>query len=101
MGTTGLLVAAIWSYQNTWGQYILRAAASFRGAMQLHGGRDMPRLPSSASSARAPERLISSKWIPLMNQFNHSLLKAARFLPMRQQLSPDAVALPWPALGKI
>lgn len=37
--------------------------------MQLQEGRGMPSLPSSASSARAPEKFISSKWILMMNQF--------------------------------
>lgn len=36
----------------------------------------MPSLPSSASSARAPERFISSKWIPIMNRFKSWSIKS-------------------------
>lgn len=43
-------------------------ARIFGGVVQLQGGRGMPSLPSSASSARAPEKFISSKWILMMNQ---------------------------------
>lgn len=35
----------------------------------------MPSLPSSASCARAPERFISSKWIPMMKQFKSWCIK--------------------------
>lgn len=38
----------------------------------------MPSLPSSASSARAPERFISSKWIPLMNQFKSRSIESSQ-----------------------
>ena len=44
--------------------------------MQLQGGRGMPSLPSSASSARASERFISSKWILLMNQFKSQSIES-------------------------
>lgn len=40
----------------------------------------MPGLPSSASSARAPERFISSKWIPLMNQLKSRSIESNRVL---------------------
>lgn len=59
----------------------------------------MPSLHSSASSARAPERFISSKWIPLMNQLK--LIKSSGVPSRGAGLALDAAALPQPALGKI
>ena len=38
----------------------------------------MPSLPSSASSARASERFISSKWILLMNQFKSQSIESSQ-----------------------
>lgn len=45
---------------HTQGSWLLRSCREAWGC---------PACPSSASSARARERFISSKWIPLMNQF--------------------------------
>lgn len=58
----------------------------------------MPSLHSSASSARAPERFISSKWIPLMNQLK--LIKSSGVPSHGAGLALDAAALPLPALGE-
>lgn len=73
-----MLPASVWGLQDPWGQYMLRAAGCFKGAVQLQGGTGMPSLPSSASSARAPERFISSKWILLMNQLKSQYLKSSQ-----------------------
>lgn len=89
-----MLLAASWGWQDTPG-----AASCFREAMQLQGGRGMPSLHSSASSARAPERFISSKWMPLMNQLK--LIKSSGVPSRWAGLALDAAALPQPALGKI
>lgn len=78
MGKPWVLPAAVWGCQDPWGQYMFRAASCFTGAMQLQGGMGMPSLPSSASSARAPERFISSKWIPTINQFKSQYLKSSQ-----------------------
>ena len=43
----------------------------------------MPSLPSSASSARATERFISSKWIPLMNPFKSLSIESGQ-VPSRR-----------------
>lgn len=59
----------------------------------------MPSLHSSVSSGRIPERFISSKWVPLMNQLK--LIKSSGVPSHGAGLAVDTAALSQPVLGEI